>query len=115
MSKELSKQDLKPTFVKKRIPKKFQNFQQKTNIKIKHDMKNRWTQIDLETADRPGLLYAVSKVFKDHNASIKKARITTYGERAEDRFCITSAEETPFLKKKELDHLIHSLKTSLDE
>ena len=40
MSKELSKQDLKPTFVKKRIPKKFQNFQQKTNIKIKHDMKN---------------------------------------------------------------------------
>jgi len=114
LSKELSKQDLKPRFVKKRISKKFQNFQRETNIKIKHDMKNRWTQIDLETADRPGLLYAVSKVFKDHNASIKKARIRTYGERAEDRFCITSTEETPFLKRKELDHLIHSLKTSLD-
>ncbi len=114
LSKELAKQDLKPKFVKKRIPKKFQNFQRKTSIKIKHDMKNRWTQIDLETADRPGILYAVSKVFKDHNASIKKARITTYGEKAEDRFCITSAEETPFLKRKELDDLIHNLKTSLD-
>ena len=111
---ELSKKELNPKFIKKLIPMKLKHFQQKTAIKIKHDMKNRWTQIDLETADRPGLLSAISKVFRDHNASIKKAKITTYGERAEDRFCITSPEETPFLKKKALEELINSLQESLD-
>ena len=111
---ELSKKELNPKFIKKLIPMKLKHFQQKTAIKIKHDMKNRWTQIDIETADRPGLLSAISKVFRDHNASIKKAKVTTYGERAEDRFCITSPEETPFLKKKALEELINSLQESLD-
>ena len=111
---ELSKKELNPKFIKKLIPMKLKHFQQKTAIKIKHDMKNRWTQIDIETADRPGLLSAISKVFRDHNASIKKAKVTTYGERAEDRFCITSPEETPFLKKRALEELINSLQESLD-
>ena len=77
-------------------------------------MNNRWTQVDIKTADRPGLLSSICSVFAKNNASIKKAKISTYGERAEDRFCIASLEETPFLKKSELDKLITELKTSLD-
>ena len=78
-------------------------------------MTNRWTQLDIKTADRPGLLSTICKVFAQNDASIKKARIATYGERAEDRFCICSPEETPFLKKQELEKLIQELKGSLDK
>ena len=85
-----------------------------TKIEISHDMKNRWTQLDIKTADRPGLLSSICSVFAKNKASIKKARISTYGERAEDRFCISSLEETPFLKKAELDKLILELKNALD-
>ena len=77
-------------------------------------MRHRWTQLDIKTKDRPGLLASVSKVFSDHNAFIRKARILTYGEKVEDRFCITSPQETPFLKRNELDQLIKGLKKSLE-
>ena len=55
----------------------------------------------------------MSKVFVEHEAVIKKARIATYGERAEDRFCISSKEDTPFVKKDELNQLIADLEKSL--
>ena len=42
------------------------------------------------------------------------SRILTYGEKVEDRFCITSPQETPFLKRNELDQLIKGLKKSLE-
>ena len=66
------------------------------------------------TADRPGLLATICQVFLKHGALIKKARIATFGEKAEDRFSITSKQNTPFVKKKELHNLITDLKNSLN-
>jgi [protein-PII] uridylyltransferase len=109
----LDKKIITPKIVQKRIPRHLKHFNLKTSIKVEHDMVNRWTQIDIKTTDRPGLLASVSKVFVAHNAVIKKARIATYGERAEDRFCISSTDDTPFLKKKELETLITDLQNSL--
>ena len=76
-------------------------------------MSNRWTDIEIETADRPGLLASICQVFLKHGALIKKARIATYGEKAEDRFCITSRQGTPFIKKIELSNLLNDLRDSL--
>jgi len=114
ITNSLEKDELKPKLVKKKLPRHFLTLKKDTQIEINHDMTNRWTQLDIKTADRPGLLSSICSVFAKNNASIKKARISTYGERAEDRFCIASLEETPFLKKSELDKLISELKTSLD-
>ena len=110
----LEKEKLNPKLVKKKMPRHFLTLKKDTKIEISHDMKNRWTQLDIKTADRPGLLSSICSVFVKNNASIKKARISTYGERAEDRFCISSLEETPFLKKPALDKLISELRESLD-
>lgn len=110
----LEKEKLIPKLVKKKMPRHFLTLKRDTQIEISHDMINRWTQLDIKTADRPGLLSSICNVFAQHNAFIKKARISTYGERAEDRFCISSLEETPFLKKRELDKLVSALKESLD-
>ena len=114
ITSSLEKDKLKPKLVKKKLPRHFLTLKKDTQIDINHDMVNRWTQLDIKTADRPGLLSSICSVFAKNNASIKKARISTYGERAEDRFCISSLEETPFLKKSELDKLISELKESLD-
>jgi [protein-PII] uridylyltransferase len=113
LTKSLDAEDLIPKLVQKRLPKNLKHFNLKTSISVKHDMTNRWTQIDLRTKDRPGILANVSKVFVEHGAVIKKARIATYGERAEDRFCISSKEDTPFIKKEELNQLITDLEKSL--
>ena len=109
----LNEKVLKPKIVKKRLPRHLKHFQTTTEISFNHDMSNRWTNLEIKTADRPGLLASICQVFLKHGALIKKARIATYGEKAEDRFSITSKQDTPFIKKNDLNNLLSDLKTSL--
>ena len=113
LDEALNKKNLTPKIIKRRLPRHLKHFNTETKINIKHDMSNRWTDIEIETADRPGLLASICQVFLKHGALIKKARIATYGEKAEDRFCITSKQDTPFIKKIDLANLLNDLKDSL--
>ena len=109
----LDQETLMPKIIQRRQPRHLKHFNTDTIIEYKHDMTHRWTEMDIKTSDRPGLLASICKVFLNHGALIKKARIATYGERAEDKFCITSKENTPFLKKNELKKLINDMNISL--
>ena len=113
LNQALNEKVLKPKIVKKRLPRHLKHFKTTTEITFNHDMSNRWTNLEIKTADRPGLLASICQVFLKHGALIKKARIATYGEKAEDRFSITSKQDTPFIKKNDLNNLLSDLKTSL--
>ena len=113
LKKALDQEILSPKIINRRQPRHLKHFNTDTIIEFKHDMTHRWTEIDIKTSDRPGLLASICQVFLDHGALIKKARIATYGERAEDKFCITSKENTPYLKKRELESLINDMNASL--
>ena len=113
LNQALNEKVLKPKIVKKRLPRHLKHFQTSTEITFNHDMSNRWTNLEIKTSDRPGLLASICQVFLKHGALIKKARIATYGEKAEDRFSITSKQDTPFIKKNDLNNLLSDLKTSL--
>ena len=113
LNEALNQKLLKPRIVKRRSPRHLKHFQIPTEINFHHDMANRWTDLEISTADRPGLLASICQVFLKHGALIKKARIATYGEKAEDRFSITSKEDTPFIKQNELNNLLSDLKNSL--
>ena len=113
LKKALDQEILSPKIIDRRQPRHLKHFNTDTIIEFKHDMTHRWTEIDIKTSDRPGLLASICQVFLDHGALIKKARIATYGERAEDKFCITSKENTPYLKKRELESLINDMNVSL--
>ena len=113
LNEVLGVKDLNPKIVRRRFPRRLKHFKTKTEIYYDHDMSNRWTDIEIVTTDRPGLLASICHVFLKHNAIIKKARIATYGEKAEDRFSITSIEDTPFIKKSDLDGLLKDLRNSL--
>ena len=114
LKQALNQKALKPKIVKKRLPRHLKHFKTNTEINFNHDMSNRWTDLEIKTADRPGLLASICQVFLKHGALIKKARIATYGEKAEDRFSITSKQDTPFIKKNDLNNLLDDLKTSLN-
>ena len=105
---------LKPKIIKRRLPRHLKHFKTDTEINFKHDMLNRWTDIHIKASDAPGLLAAICQVFLKHGAVIKKARIATFGEKAEDMFSISSKQDTPFIKKKDLSNLIADLETSLN-
>ncbi len=50
---------------------------------------NRYTVVEIGAADRPALLYALTRVLFDGKVTIHSAHIATWGERATDTFYLT--------------------------
>ncbi|MHB9880591.1 [protein-PII] uridylyltransferase [Pacificimonas sp. ICDLI1SI03] len=50
---------------------------------------NRFTVVEVNAADRPGLLYALARTLFDARVTIRSAHVMTYGERAVDTFYLT--------------------------
>ncbi len=70
--------------------------------------------LELTTADRPGLLSAVGRVFLQHGIDIASAKIMTIGERAEDIFYISDLSGQP-LSANIRGQLSAALREQLDE
>ncbi|MEE2024606.1 MULTISPECIES: [protein-PII] uridylyltransferase [Alkalimonas] len=75
--------------------------------------KNR-TMVEIAALDAPGLLARIGDVFQQCAIQIHAAKITTLGERAEDFFMVSTAEDTALdfdqqsqLKRTLIDHLTH--------
>ena len=58
---------------------------------IKIPSKNR-TMIEIIALDRPGLLSNISQVFQKAQINIHSAKITTFGEKADDVFTISTVD-----------------------
>ncbi|MEO1695002.1 MAG: ACT domain-containing protein, partial [Pseudomonadota bacterium] len=56
---------------------------------IDNTVSDQFTVIDAAGRDRPGLLYDLTSALSDLNLDINSARITTFGERANDAFYVT--------------------------
>ena len=72
------------------------------------------TVFELITADRPGLLSDVGKVFIDQGINISSAKIMTIGERAEDVFYISDLEGHA-LTESALTELADALREQFDD
>lgn len=59
------------------------------------------TQLSLVCSDRPGLLAAVTQVFREHRVRVHDARIATFGERVEDFFRISDENDRPLTTEAE--------------
>lgn len=70
--------------------------------------------MELDAADRPGLLSKVGKVFVDEGIDIYAAKIMTIGERAEDVFYISDESGNPLEEEAKL-RLRDSLIRAIDE
>ncbi|PKG81183.1 [protein-PII] uridylyltransferase [Colwellia sp. 75C3] len=79
---------------------------------IKIHSKNR-TMIEIIALDRPGLLSNIAQVFQQAQINIHSAKITTFGEKADDVFTISSAENNE-LTVQEQEALALRLKEEID-
>jgi len=79
---------------------------------IKIHSKNR-TMIEIIALDRPGLLSNIAQVFQQEQINIHSAKITTFGEKADDVFTISSADNDA-LNTQEQEALAVRLKEEID-
>lgn len=71
------------------------------------------TMIEIIALDRPGLLGNIAQVFQQLKISIHSAKITTFGEKADDVFTISTSENMA-LTEDEKQHLADKLTQEID-
>jgi len=76
----------------------------KTKIIFGQDKKGERTIIKINTADRPGLLSRIAFAFRECEIKLQNARISSFGETAEDTFVITN-QQNHFLQPEEEEKL----------
>lgn len=64
-------------------------FQVEPAVYIDNNASNRFTVIEVNGADRPALLYYLTRTLFDSKVTISSAHVATYGERAVDVFYVT--------------------------
>ncbi|REL32388.1 [protein-PII] uridylyltransferase [Thalassotalea euphylliae] len=74
------------------VSKRLQTFNLKTQVGFIQTEDDSTTLLEIITTDRPGLLASFAQVFADLKLNIHSAKITTFGERAEDVFTISNAD-----------------------
>ena len=99
--------------VNRRRPTRLRHFDTPTNIHFSQDSARRRTILELVTADQPGLLSLIGRVFHKRGILLDAAKIATIGERAEDVFYITDRQHQPITSDKLLDELREVLTRTL--
>ena len=82
-------------------PRQHKHFETPTTLKFDHDIHGASTAMELRTTDRPGLLADVGLALEQLNMNILNARVSTFGNRAEDIFYITTQEGSPLSDREE--------------
>jgi [protein-PII] uridylyltransferase len=74
------------------ISKRFKQFKIPTQVNFITTGKQNTTLLEIVAVDRPGLLASFAQVFKDCRINIHSAKITTFGEKADDVFTISNSD-----------------------
>ena len=79
----------------KPLAKRFRQFKVPTHVSyLKGAAKNR-TMIEIVALDHPGLLANIAAIFQRCKVQIHSAKITTFGEKAEDVFTVSNIDNQP--------------------
>ena len=76
------------------------HFKNPTKITESVDEENKRNILTIETINSSGLLVKIAEIFKNYEASIHSAKITTLGEKVEDTFFIEDLRTSLISKNK---------------
>lgn len=84
-----------PTIIQRRVPRQLKHFAFAPQVTIHNDAQRPVTVLELTAPDRPGLLARIGRIFLEYDLSLQNAKIATLGERVEDVFFVTDANNQP--------------------
>ncbi|ANF56932.1 [protein-PII] uridylyltransferase [Halotalea alkalilenta] len=103
-----------PRIASRHTSRQLKHFRVPTRVTLEYDALHQGSVLELIAADRPGLLARVGRIFMEFGISISAAKIATFGERVEDVFFITDANEQPIYDEAFKQRLINQLCEVLD-
>ncbi|WP_426417337.1 [protein-PII] uridylyltransferase [Aestuariirhabdus sp. LZHN29] len=103
-----------PLVVRRRTPRQLKHFSYPAEITISNDPVIHRTILEVVAPDRPGLLALIGQVFMELDLSIHNAKIATLGERVEDVFIITDAQQRLIEDPLQCQQICDTLREALD-
>lgn len=92
ITEQLELQPPLPSAVGGRVSRLVRHFPVTPEVDIRADDRGNHYLMSINSADRPGLLYAIARVLDEHNITLHTAKIATLGERVEDVFLISGSD-----------------------
>lgn len=104
-----------PEAAKRRTPRQFKLFAIPTEVNIRLDDDQTLTVVEVVTADRPGLLALIGRIFAELDLTLINAKITTLGERVEDVFYLTDQHGQAITDLTLWEEIRSEIRSQLDE
>ncbi|WP_299848238.1 [protein-PII] uridylyltransferase [uncultured Roseovarius sp.] len=98
-----------------KIKKRERAFRVPTHITFDNEGSEIYTIIEVDTRDRPGLLYDLTRTLADNNVYINSAVIATYGEQVVDTFYVKDMFGLKFHSKPKQEALDKKLRKAIAE
>lgn len=104
LAESLSKAIAQPNVLAKTKPlsKKLEQFDIPTQVSFVETPTRRSTLLEIVALDRPGLLAHFSRIFQQCKIHIHSAKITTFGEKAEDVFIVASSDDKALTEEEQI-------------
>ncbi len=99
---------------KDKIKKRERAFKVPTSITFDNEGSEIYTLIEVDTRDRPGLLYDLTRTLAAHNVYIASAVIATYGEQVVDTFYVKDMFGLKFYSSSKQKALERKLRDAID-
>lgn len=115
LRKVLADHSVSVVTVNRRVSQRLRHFNTPTSVYFSQDRARGRTVLELVTADQPGLLSMIGRVFHKRGLLLDAAKIATIGERAEDVFYLTDRGGQPIEDETALDELAEVLIRTLDK
>ncbi len=96
-----------------KVKKRERAFRVPTTVSFDNDGSEIYTIIEVDTRDRPGLLYDLARTLADANISIASAVIATYGVQAVDTFYVKDMFGLKLHSKSRQDALERKLRAAI--
>ncbi|MDR3416727.1 MAG: [protein-PII] uridylyltransferase [Nevskia sp.] len=91
--------------VNRRRPQRLRHFNTPTTVSFSQEPARNRSILELVTADQPGLLSMIGRIFHRRGILVDAAKIGTIGERAEDVFFITTRDHKPITDEDLIEEL----------
>jgi [protein-PII] uridylyltransferase len=97
-----------------RTPRVAKAFKVKPSVLIGNDLSEKFSVIEVEGLDRPGLLSALTRTLADLNLNIGSAHIATFGEKVIDAFYVVDLFGHKITSQSRQKRIVEALMTVLD-
>jgi [protein-PII] uridylyltransferase len=98
-----------------KLKKRERAFNVPTSITFDNEGSEIYTIIEVDTRDRPGLLFDLTRTLADANVYIASAVIATYGEQVVDTFYVKDMFGLKFFSQSKQKSLENKLRTAIAE